>query len=544
MALTFGINSLALLNKGGGLKRQPTSQAGYYLDGALNWTLFPTTMEPTAHEHSAGDITSGTLGVPRGGTGLDTVTANGVLYGDGTNKLKITSAGTNGQLLAANAQGVPTFTSVKYAASESIGGPASSALACTGNAATATKLAAGVNLTVGNTAKSFDGSTAISWTLAEIGAAPTTHNHDSTYLKLSGGTLTGSLSLSSSGDLTLSKHAGLNRLAYFDASGKVQSSASILTTSFSKTNHNHDNTYLKLSGGTLTGNLTLGEGACIYKSGWEGNRIPYFVSGEMVTNAQYTISSFAAASHTHSILTLYNGEPDITAGRLLISGTGGSGYPTWLPKGSDGQWLTQSSGEATWANPSFAASAISSGTLEVARGGTGKSSFTAYALILGGTSTTGALQSMTWGTARQLLASSGAGATPQWLPADEYERFTKGGTNAGAATQISAKTGISEKIVFIDRDAEGSPQNVSYFKAPAASGQNYGDRIVLYCATSKDDYKYIVVPSGTEKFCDLVGGQYSGNVEASYGNKVEMVCLPKSGAKAWYISRIALINNN
>jgi len=98
--------------------------------------------------------------------------------------------------------------------------------------------------------------------------------------------------------------------------------------------------------------------------------------------------------------------------------------------------------------------------------------------------------------------------------------------------------------VFIDRDAEGSPQNVSYFKAPAASGQNYGDRIVLYCATSKDDYKYIVVPSGTEKFCDLVGGQYSGNVEASYGNKVELVCLPKSGAKAWYVSRIALINNN
>lgn len=48
-------------------------------------------------------------------------------------------------------------------------------------------------LTIGNAGKSVDGSTNVSWTLAEIGAASSTHTHN--YLSLSGGTLTGALTL-------------------------------------------------------------------------------------------------------------------------------------------------------------------------------------------------------------------------------------------------------------------------------------------------------------------------------------------------------------
>ncbi|OPY85120.1 MAG: hypothetical protein A4E65_00177 [Syntrophorhabdus sp. PtaU1.Bin153] len=43
-------------------------------------------------------------------------------------------------------------------------------IAITGNAATATKLATTRALTIGGTAKNFDGSAAVSWSLAEIGA--------------------------------------------------------------------------------------------------------------------------------------------------------------------------------------------------------------------------------------------------------------------------------------------------------------------------------------------------------------------------------------
>lgn len=53
-------------------------------------------------------------------------------------------------------------------------------------------------------------------------------------------------------------------------------------------------------------------------------------------------------------------------------------------------------------------------TVPIASGGTAKTSFTAYALICGGTTTTGALQSMASGSAGQLAASAGASAVPIW----------------------------------------------------------------------------------------------------------------------------------
>ncbi len=52
---------------------------------------------------------------------------------------------------------------------------------CTGNSATATKLATTRALTIGSTAKNFDGSAAVSWSLAEIGAAAASHGTHVTY---------------------------------------------------------------------------------------------------------------------------------------------------------------------------------------------------------------------------------------------------------------------------------------------------------------------------------------------------------------------------
>ena len=48
-----------------------------------------------------------------------------------------------------------------------------------GNAGTATKLQTARTLTVGNTGKTFDGSANVSWSLAEIGAAASSHTHNS-----------------------------------------------------------------------------------------------------------------------------------------------------------------------------------------------------------------------------------------------------------------------------------------------------------------------------------------------------------------------------
>jgi hypothetical protein len=54
-------------------------------------------------------ITSGTLGVARGGTGAGTFTTNGVLLGQGTSALTTASSATEGHVLTINASGVPTF---------------------------------------------------------------------------------------------------------------------------------------------------------------------------------------------------------------------------------------------------------------------------------------------------------------------------------------------------------------------------------------------------------------------------------------------------
>ena len=72
---------------------------------------------------TVGTLTTGALGtgfttvaVPQGGTGATTFTSNGIIYGNGTNALQVTAAGTwdatngVGQLLSVNSAGVPTWT--------------------------------------------------------------------------------------------------------------------------------------------------------------------------------------------------------------------------------------------------------------------------------------------------------------------------------------------------------------------------------------------------------------------------------------------------
>ena len=58
----------------------------------------------------ASQITSGTLGVARGGTGATTFTNNGVLLGQGTSAVTTASSSTEGHVLTINNSGVPTFS--------------------------------------------------------------------------------------------------------------------------------------------------------------------------------------------------------------------------------------------------------------------------------------------------------------------------------------------------------------------------------------------------------------------------------------------------
>lgn len=81
-------------------------------------------------------------------------------------------------------------------------------------------------------------------------------------------------------------------------------------------------------------------------------------------------------------------------------------------------------------------------TLGVNRGGTGDASFTAYSVVCGGTTSTGALQSVaSLGSSGQVLTSNGAAALPTW------QNIAGGGTvNSGTQYQLAYYVASSNAV--------------------------------------------------------------------------------------------------
>lgn len=179
------------------------------------------------------------------------------------------------------------------------------------------------------------------------------------------------------------------------------------------------------------------------------------VSGNITTAASGNAVTIAVSGTTNHALQIGNAGGSLTSlavgtnGQLPIGSTGASPVMSTLTAGS-GITVTNGAGSITIAatnagdirtitgdsggaeSPSagnfnftggttgltFAGSAATetlTGTLIVANGGTGDTSFTAYSVITGGTTSTGALQNVSGvGTSGQLLTSNGAGALPTW----------------------------------------------------------------------------------------------------------------------------------
>jgi hypothetical protein len=100
---------------------------------------------------------------------------------------------------------------------------------------------------------------------------------------------------------------------------------------------------------------------------------------------------------------------------------------------------------------------VSTGTLAVDQGGTGATSQTAYAVLAGGTTSTGAYQSIaSVGTSGQVLTSNGAGALPTFQAAGGVTSIT------GTANQVIAS--VSTGAVTLS-----TPQSIG-----TASGVQFG----------------------------------------------------------------------
>lgn len=157
------------------------------------WTpwhrVYTTSFKPTAEDIGAQPT------LPAGTNG-QVLKHNGTAWVAGTDNNTTYSAMSQAEADAGTATSSRVITAAVLKGAINTHAPVQTTI--TGNAGTATKLATARNLTIGSTAKAFDGSANVSWTLAEMGAAAESHTHS--YLPLAGGSLSGSLSVT--GDIT------------------------------------------------------------------------------------------------------------------------------------------------------------------------------------------------------------------------------------------------------------------------------------------------------------------------------------------------------
>jgi hypothetical protein len=111
--LTLTANAVGFSAAGGTTSKTLTVSTNVTLDQNIATTSSPT---------FAG-LTLGTaLSVTNGGTGSGTFTSKGILYGNGSGALQVTSAGTSGQILQANGGGVPGFVTLSNDVTIAAGG--------------------------------------------------------------------------------------------------------------------------------------------------------------------------------------------------------------------------------------------------------------------------------------------------------------------------------------------------------------------------------------------------------------------------------------
>ena len=121
------------------------------------------------------------------------------------------------------------------------------------------------------------------------------------------------------------------------------------------------------------------------------------------------------------------------------------------------------------ANPSYS-------TAVVAGGGTGKTSFTTYAPICGGTTTTGTLQSATTGMSNSgyVLTSTGSSSLPTWQAASGGSGITTINGNSGSVTGSTITiTGGSSGAKF-SGSGTTLTESFNYLSLPATDGAGNG----------------------------------------------------------------------
>ena len=221
--ITIGISSGSEIRLGGYSK--PTSTSSILVTDNLNTAIgkLEKGLEDKAnatHDHNAAKITAM--------TNYQKGTASAITTTDTLNQAI-------GKLEATLDNKSNTGHTHSYAGSNAHNGAANSAV----------KLQTPRSITIGGTSNKFDGSGDIAFTLAEIGAAAINHSQASNTINA----MTGYTKGTTNGAITTTDtlNGALSKIEN-NLDGKANA------------NHNHNSVYLPLSGGTITGNLTVNNG--------------------------------------------------------------------------------------------------------------------------------------------------------------------------------------------------------------------------------------------------------------------------------------------
>lgn len=187
------------------------------------------------------------------------------------------------------------------------------------------------------------------------------------------------------------------------------------------------------------GNLSLAAVGAVYSAFNAGGDI----GGDLVFGTQTNLAGGVVERlriNRYGSLGL-NGANYGTSGQFMKS-AGSAASPTWASIAN-----TDVSGLGTMSTQNANSVSITGGSisgitdLAVADGGTGASSFTAYSVVLGGTTSTNPLQSVaSVGTSGQVLTSGGAGVAPSWAAAPSPAALS---TASGSAPSYSARAWVN-----------------------------------------------------------------------------------------------------
>jgi len=325
---------------------------------------------------------TGTLSVGNGGTGATSLTTNGILFGNNTNAIQATSAGTNGQFLVAGSGGTPAFASL----SGDLTGSTTTAGSVTVSKLQGTTLSIS-GLASGNFLK-YNGT---NW----VNSAITASDVSGTLFTLAGSTGT-SQNVSSGSTVTIAAGSSTNLTSVASAtntitvdivsnpsfSGKVTSSANTTGLALTGTpSNNGTSSLLQLGTAISNGNNATNGGTYIgiNEPASGAGTAADFVNFQNGGSSKFKVDSTGALT---------------VGGTTTLSALTTAGLVTTTNAGVIGSVASINRDTSTYLT----------GTLSVGNGGTGATTLTSNGVLYG--NGTGAVQATTAGTAGQILFGS------------------------------------------------------------------------------------------------------------------------------------------